>query len=61
MLPSAFYDSVGIPKHVFTRLNRPAYAYPYRRFATALTDAHARLGATVDRYSFDVENSHLAG
>ena len=34
-------------------------SYPYRRFADALTDADARLGATVDRYSFDVELSHL--
>ncbi|HTT28635.1 MAG TPA: hypothetical protein VMG37_09510, partial [Solirubrobacteraceae bacterium] len=33
--------------------------YPYRRFAAALTDNHARLRATVDRYSFDVELSHL--
>ncbi len=40
-------------------LYSPAYAYPYRRFAHALTDAGARLGATVDRYSFDVELSHL--
>jgi hypothetical protein len=40
-------------------LDSPAYAYPYRRFASALTDADARLGATVDRYSFDVELSHL--
>src|SRR4051794_22880741 len=40
-------------------LDSPAYAYPYRRFAAALTDDHARLGATVDRYSFDVELSHL--
>ena len=38
MLPSAFYDSVGIPSHVFTRLNSPACAYPYRRFAAALAD-----------------------
>jgi hypothetical protein len=40
-------------------LDSPAYAYPYRRFAHALTHADARLGATVDRYSFDVELSHL--
>ena len=38
MLPSAFYDSVGTPTHVFTRLNSPACAYPYRRFAAALAD-----------------------
>jgi hypothetical protein len=59
VLPSAFYDSVGIPSHVFTRLNSPARAYPYRRFATILADGNARLGAIVVRYSFDVERSHL--
>ena len=31
-----------------------AYALPYRRFAVALTDASARLGADMDRYSFTV-------
>src|SRR3954465_15884033 len=31
-----------------------AYALPYRRFAVALTDASARLGADVVRYSFIV-------
>jgi hypothetical protein len=37
---------------------------PYRRFATALTDADARLGADVGRYSFIVMDLHhlfLAG
>src|SRR5436309_4292894 len=41
-----------------------AYALPYRRFATALTSAAARLGADVDRYSFIVVDLHhllLAG
>jgi hypothetical protein len=41
-----------------------AYALPYRRFADALTDADARLGADVDRYSFIVTDLHrllLAG
>ena len=42
-----------------SRLNNPARTYRSRRFATALTDDHARLGPTVDRYSFDVELSHL--
>jgi hypothetical protein len=40
-------------------LDSPAYAYPYRRFAHGLTTVDARLGATVDRYSFDVELFHL--
>jgi hypothetical protein len=41
-----------------------AYALPYRRFAAALTDDDARLGADVDRYSFIVTDLHrllLAG
>jgi hypothetical protein len=41
-----------------------AYALPYRRFADILTNACARLGADVDRYSFTVRDLHpllLAG
>jgi len=41
-----------------------AYALPCRRFAGVLTDADARLGADVDRYSFIVVDLHhllLAG
>jgi hypothetical protein len=41
-----------------------AYALPYRRFAAALTDDDARLGANVDRYSFTERDLHpllLAG
>ena len=41
-----------------------AYALPCRRFAAALTDDDARLGADVDRYSFIVTDLHrllLAG
>ena len=41
-----------------------AYALPYRRFVSVLTDANARLGADVDRYSFIVVDFHhllLAG
>ena len=41
-----------------------AYALPYRRFACALTDADARLGADAGRYSFIVSDLHrllLAG
>jgi hypothetical protein len=41
-----------------------AYALPYRRFVDVLTDANARLGADVDRYSFIVVDLHhllLAG
>ena len=35
-----------------------AYALPYRRFAAALTDCDARLGADMDRYSFIVSDLH---
>jgi hypothetical protein len=41
-----------------------AYMPPYRRFAAALTDDHARLGADVVRYTFIVVDFHhllLAG
>ncbi|MEJ8852901.1 hypothetical protein, partial [Variovorax rhizosphaerae] len=41
-----------------------AYAFPYRRFAVILTDACARLGADVVRYSFiavDLHHLLLAG
>ena len=35
-----------------------AYALPYRRFVGVLTDANARLGADVDRYSLIVSELH---
>ena len=41
-----------------------AYALPCRRFASALADNDARLGADVDRYSFIASDLHrllLAG
>ena len=41
-----------------------AYMHPYRRFAAALTDGHARLRAEVVRYTFiavDFHHLHLAG
>ena len=34
------------------------YALPYRRFVGVLTDANARLGADVDRYTFIVVDLH---
>jgi hypothetical protein len=36
-----------------------AYVLPYRRFVVILTNADARLGADVDRYSFTVVDLHL--
>src|SRR5919106_5001634 len=41
-----------------SRLHNPARTYRSRRFADALTDAHAQLTAVVDRYSFNVGLSH---
>ena len=35
-----------------------AYVLPYRRFAAALTDGHARLGVDVDRYSVIASDLH---
>jgi hypothetical protein len=37
-----------------------AYALPYRRFVGVLTDANARLGADVDRYTFIVVDLQIA-
>jgi hypothetical protein len=49
MLPSAFHDSVSTPMPLISRVNSPAYEYPYQRFADALTNANAWLGATAGR------------
>ena len=35
-----------------------AYAYPCRRFASALAGSDARLGASVDRYPFTAVDFH---
>jgi hypothetical protein len=51
---------------VGTRENRtfaaqwPACTIPCRRFADPLAGADARLGASVGRYAFTVEDSHLS-
>ncbi len=50
-------------KHVGTReelfaAQWLAYALPCRRFAAALTDGDARLGADADRYSFIATDLH---
>ena len=37
----------------------PACTLPCRRFAVSLTGADARLGASVGRYAFTVEDFHL--
>src|SRR5437763_15451683 len=59
MLPSASVNRVDTPNSLISRLNNPACTYPYQRFANALADVHAWFRATVGRYSFDVELSHL--
>jgi hypothetical protein len=47
------------PRELSFAAQWPACTIPYRRFATALTDDNARLGASVARYAFAVEDSHL--
>jgi len=42
-------DNVGTPNKVISRLNSPAYPYPYPRFATPSRNVDARPGATVGR------------
>src|SRR5665213_3527213 len=59
MLPSASFDSVGTPNSMISRLDGWPVRTPVQRFACVLADADAGLGAIVDRYSFDVERSHL--
>jgi len=62
----AFRDSehVGTRDYLVYAAQWLAYALPCRRFAPALADDSARLGADVDRYSFIVVDLHhllLAG
>ena len=55
---------VGVPERRSFAAQWLAYAPPCRRFALALTDNDARLGADVVRYSFIVVDLHhllLAG
>jgi hypothetical protein len=43
------FNSVGTPDSLISRLNSPAYAHPYPRFATPSRVVDAGLGATVGR------------
>ena len=64
VLPSASSNGVGARNIVLFAAQWLAYALPCRRFAAALADDGARLGADVDRYSFIVVDLHhllLAG
>ena len=57
-------DSVGTRNYPSFAAQWLAYAFPCRRFADTLTDASARLGADVVRYTFIAVDSHhllLAG
>jgi len=59
-----FAQSVGVSGSASFAAQWLAYAFPYRRFASALTGSDARLGADVVRYSFIVVDLHhllLAG
>ena len=62
VLPSAL-ETASAPGDWLSRLNGWPML-PYRRFVAVLTDANARLGADVDRYTFIVVDLHhllLAG
>ena len=64
VLPSAISNGVGTRDISSFAAQWLAYALPCRRFAAALADDDARLGADVDRYSFIVVDLHhllLAG
>ena len=41
MLPSAYYESVGTPDFLFSRLDSPACTYPCQCFASVLTGVDA--------------------
>jgi hypothetical protein len=59
-----YTDSVGTQKTFSFAAQWLACTFPYRRFADLLTDACARLGADVVRYSFIAADLHhllLAG
>ena len=51
-------NSVGTRNNSSFAAQWLAYAYPYRRFAAALTSDSARLGASVVRYSFTAVDLH---
>jgi hypothetical protein len=64
VLPSVISNTSALGTIKLTRLNGWPCVLPCRRFADTLADAHARLGADVDRYSFTVVDLHrllLAG
>ena len=59
LLPSVIFLSTSAPgTNLVFAAQWLAYALPCRRFADTLTDARARLGADVVRYSFIVVDLH---
>jgi hypothetical protein len=58
MLPSVILSTSAPGTHLVFAAQWLAYALPCRRFADTLTDACARLGADVDRYSLIVVDLH---
>jgi hypothetical protein len=56
--PSALYTASASRVEPSFAAQWRAYALPYRRFAQALADMSARLGADVGRYSFIVVDLH---
>ena len=58
MLPSVILSTSAPGTNLVFAAQWLAYALPCRRFAGLLTDARARLGADVDRYSFIVVDLH---
>jgi hypothetical protein len=64
VLPSTMGNASASQMYVVVEAQWLAYALPCRRFAAALADDSARLGADVVRYSFIVMDFHhllLAG
>jgi hypothetical protein len=58
MLPSVILSTSAPGTNLVFAAQWLAYALPCRRFPDTLTDARARLGADVNRYSFIVVDLH---
>src|SRR5215831_7563858 len=59
LLPSACHDGIGTTDCIAFAAPYLAYTPPYQRFAHCLTAVtRARLGVSVDRYSFTVTDFH---
>ena len=56
----AFRQVNNVGTRIYSAFAAPwlAYTFPYRRFAVALADGHARLGGDVGCYSFIAVDSH---